>query len=285
MLTTPFQRHDREFLDFLYCYPVISRRSQGLSIGINLSRRKECNFDCPYCQIDRDDIKKSTNEIDLDILKKEILSLITSTLSEELFSHPRFEGTEEYYKILRDISLSGDGEPTTSKYFIKVSEIVLQIIREYRDKEILIKPVVITNGSMLHKDAISSILIEMKELDGGAWVKLDAGTEEEFQLVAESKISYSTIIDNILQFSKKTPITLQTILFYDKNGNESFSTQNMINRLKDLLSKGSQIEYIQLYTLARSTKIKDLKPVSKIRLEEIKSLISKETNIKIGVYP
>jgi wyosine [tRNA(Phe)-imidazoG37] synthetase (radical SAM superfamily) len=285
LLTTPFQRHDREFMDFQYCYPVISRRSQGLSLGINLSRRKECNFDCPYCQIDRDDLKKNTNEIDLEILKKEILSLITSALSEELFLHPRFEGTEEYYKILRDISLSGDGEPTTSKYFMEVSEIVLRIIREYRDKEILIKPVVITNGSMLHKEAISNILIEMKSLEGGAWVKLDAGTEEEFQMVADSKIPYTTIINNILQFSKKSPITLQTILYYDKYGNESFSTQNMINRLQDLLSKGSQIEYIQLYTLARSTKIKELKPVPKPRLEEVKALIHKETKLNIGVYP
>ena len=272
-------------MDYQYCYPVISRRSQGLSLGINLSRRKECNFDCPYCQIDRGDLKEGANEIDLEVLKNEILKLITSALNEDLFLNPRFEGTEEYYKVLRDISLSGDGEPTTSKYFMEVSEIVLRIIREYRDKEILIKPVVITNGSMLHKESISNILIEMKSLEGGAWIKLDAGSEEEFQKVAETKIPYSTIINNILNFSKKSPITLQTIIYYDKNGNESFSTQNMINRLQDLLAKGSQIEYIQLYTLARNTKVKNLKPVSKSRLEEIKTLIYKETQINIGAYP
>lgn len=272
-------------MDFRYCYPVISRRSQGLSIGINLSRRKECNFDCPYCQIDREDLKVSSSVIDLEILKKELLSLISKALSEELFSHPRFEGTDEYYKVLRDIALSGDGEPTTSKYFSQVSDIVLRIIREYRDKEILIKPVVITNGTMLHKSSISDILMDMHSLDGGAWVKLDAGSEEEFIKVADSKIPYSTIINNILQFSIKTPITLQTILFADQNGNESFSPINMINRLSDLLKKGSKIDYIQLYTLARNTKVKDLKPIPKIRLQEVADLINKETNIKIGVYP
>jgi hypothetical protein len=37
----------------VYVYPVISRRAGGLSIGVNLNPDKVCNFDCPYCQVDR----------------------------------------------------------------------------------------------------------------------------------------------------------------------------------------------------------------------------------------
>jgi histidinol dehydrogenase len=33
-------------------YPVYSRRSRGLSLGINLfPDRKVCSFDCPYCEV------------------------------------------------------------------------------------------------------------------------------------------------------------------------------------------------------------------------------------------
>ncbi|MBM3871597.1 MAG: radical SAM protein, partial [Verrucomicrobia bacterium] len=38
--------HTRIYRDFTYVYPVISRRSGGLSIGINLNPDKKCNFDC-----------------------------------------------------------------------------------------------------------------------------------------------------------------------------------------------------------------------------------------------
>ena len=34
-------------------YPVVSRRSKGISIGVNLNPDRVCNFDCIYCQVDR----------------------------------------------------------------------------------------------------------------------------------------------------------------------------------------------------------------------------------------
>ena len=33
-------------------YPVLSRRSGGLSLGVNLfPDAKRCSFDCPYCEV------------------------------------------------------------------------------------------------------------------------------------------------------------------------------------------------------------------------------------------
>ncbi len=45
--------HRRTFRENLYVYAVVSRRSKGISIGINLNPDKICNFDCIYCQVDR----------------------------------------------------------------------------------------------------------------------------------------------------------------------------------------------------------------------------------------
>src|SRR5260370_11596321 len=45
--------HRRTFVDNLYVYAVVSRRSKGVSVGLNLNPDKICNFDCVYCQVDR----------------------------------------------------------------------------------------------------------------------------------------------------------------------------------------------------------------------------------------
>src|SRR5665213_1458021 len=45
--------HPRSYHDNKFVYPVLSRRSRGISIGINLNPDKVCNFDCIYCQVNR----------------------------------------------------------------------------------------------------------------------------------------------------------------------------------------------------------------------------------------
>jgi len=46
--------HRRELDENRYVYAVLSRRSGGVSIGINLNPDKVCNFDCIYCRPYRD---------------------------------------------------------------------------------------------------------------------------------------------------------------------------------------------------------------------------------------
>ena len=46
-------QHQRSFEWNRFVYPVLSRRSKGLSVGVNLNPDKICNFDCIYCQVDR----------------------------------------------------------------------------------------------------------------------------------------------------------------------------------------------------------------------------------------
>jgi len=74
-LQQAYADHSRHWRDFLYCYPVISRRSKGLSIGINLNPDKACNFDCIYCQVDRK-APPSVRKVDLDVLRAELAHLL-----------------------------------------------------------------------------------------------------------------------------------------------------------------------------------------------------------------
>lgn len=43
----------RNFLGQSFIYVVISPRAKGLSIGINMNPDGQCNFDCSYCEVDR----------------------------------------------------------------------------------------------------------------------------------------------------------------------------------------------------------------------------------------
>lgn len=39
-----------------FVYTVISPRARGLSIGVNMNPDKFCNFDCAYCETNRQDV-------------------------------------------------------------------------------------------------------------------------------------------------------------------------------------------------------------------------------------
>src|ERR1700682_582404 len=81
--------HRRTFQDNRYVYAVVSRRSKGVSIGINLNPDKVCNFDCIYCQVDRK-TPPITREVDLPRLGQELEDMIQSAVSGELFERERF---------------------------------------------------------------------------------------------------------------------------------------------------------------------------------------------------
>ena len=73
MRTLDFRDHRRELDDNRYVYAVVSRRSRGLSIGLNLTPDKVCNFDCPYCQVDR---TPGGHAVDPDRLESELAHLL-----------------------------------------------------------------------------------------------------------------------------------------------------------------------------------------------------------------
>ncbi len=63
--------HRRQWRNCRYVYPVISRRSKGLSIGVNINPDKGCTFGCLYCQIYRS-VCRGLSEVHLAILHAEL---------------------------------------------------------------------------------------------------------------------------------------------------------------------------------------------------------------------
>ena len=70
-----FTQHSRSWRKNRYVYPVISRRSKGLSIGVNLNPDTVCNFDCIYCCVDRTK-PPTVREVDLDRLRDELQHML-----------------------------------------------------------------------------------------------------------------------------------------------------------------------------------------------------------------
>ena len=121
-----FTDHRRSLDDNRYVYAVVSRRVGGLSIGINLNPDKSCNFDCPYCQVDRS-IPGGDRQVDVERLGLELDRLLTWVADGSLWDHAPFDTTAPALRRVGDISFAGDGEPTSAAEFEEAVRRVIEV--------------------------------------------------------------------------------------------------------------------------------------------------------------
>ena len=119
-MPTPPQRlnaidHSRDSAGLTYVYPVVSRRAGGVSIGINLNPNNACNWRCIYCQVPN--LTRGTApRIDLSKLRNELHFFLNELINGEFM----LKYVPEEVRVIRDIALSGNGEPTSAKEFDQV---------------------------------------------------------------------------------------------------------------------------------------------------------------------
>jgi wyosine [tRNA(Phe)-imidazoG37] synthetase (radical SAM superfamily) len=104
--------HARLFEQNRFVYPVLSRRSGGISIGVNLNPDKICNFDCIYCQVDRRS-QSETRFVDFGSLLEELRTTLDLVTSGSIFETRKFRTVPSKLRRLNDIAFSGDGERHT----------------------------------------------------------------------------------------------------------------------------------------------------------------------------
>src|SRR3954463_15232443 len=120
MSTLPLHTdHARLFEHNRFVYPVLSRRSGGISIGVNLNPDKICNFDCIYCQVDRRS-QSETHFVETAALIDELRTTLELVTSGQIYETPKFRDVPAHLRRLNDIAFSGDGEPTTYKNFDEI---------------------------------------------------------------------------------------------------------------------------------------------------------------------
>jgi len=246
------QDHRRQWQDCIYVYPVVSRRSRGVSIGINLSLDKQCNFDCVYCQVNRS-ISRTGQPIDLGILAGELRRALQAVISGGLWAEQRFAATPLQLRRVNDIALSGDGEPTCCPAFGDVVRLAADARRENSAGDV--KIVVITNATRLSDAGVRDALPVLTDNNGEIWAKLDAGTEEMFQRINRPReaITLPDICRNIAAAARIMPVVIQTLLFrLDDQPPSPTEIDAYCDRLRELLAAGGRIRQVQLHTIARA---------------------------------
>ncbi|MCD4825905.1 MAG: radical SAM protein [Phycisphaerae bacterium] len=245
--------HRRQWRDCSYVYPVISRRAGGLSIGVNLSIDKRCNFGCLYCQIDRR-IERPAMEVIIPQLRRELDAALTAATTGSLWQEDRFAETPADMRRINDIAFSGDGEPTRLETFDLAVQAAADAIHQHSLAG-KVKIVVITNSSLLVSPQMRRALKILNEMNGEIWAKLDAGTEDFFQQVNRpaAGLNLANICDGIREASTACPLTIQTLFFrLDSQPPSRDEINAYIDRLRHIIDTGGRIRLVQLHTIARS---------------------------------
>ncbi len=242
-------RHERLFATNRFVYPVISRRSGGLSIGVNLNPDKICNFDCIYCQVDRT-VQGLTRFVDLPAMLVELEQTLEAAVSGRLFQHPDFEGVPPSLRRLNDIAFSGDGEPTSHRNFDQVVAASAEVKRRLGLDRV--KMVLITNASQFHRPHVQHGLEILDANQGEIWAKLDAGSENYFGKVERTTVKLARILENITGAACQRPLVIQSLFMrIDGESPDDAELTAYCQRLREIVSAGGRLKLVQICTVAR----------------------------------
>ncbi len=291
--------HARLFDHNRFVYPVLSRRSGGISIGVNLNPDKICNFDCIYCQVDRTR-QSETRFVETDALVAELRTTLDLVTSGAIYESEKFRDVPSHLRRLNDIAFSGDGEPTTYKNFDEIIEKCAAVKREIearmtsderQNSSFVIrhssfKLVLITNASMFHRPHVQRGLEILDQNNGEIWAKLEAGTDAYYQLIDRTPIPFRQILDNITAAAQVRPLVIQA-LFMRVAGEPPPPAElaAFCDRLNEITTAGGQLKLVQIYTIARRPTESYVTPLSDAEVDTIVALVENRTGLRaIGYY-
>ncbi|MCA9245999.1 MAG: radical SAM protein [Planctomycetales bacterium] len=275
-------QHERLFASNRFVYPVLSRRSRGISLGVNLNPDKVCNFDCIYCQVDRTR-QSETQFVEIDALIRELETTLGVILRGELFATDKFRETPPELRRLNDIAISGDGEPTTYRNF---DEIIARCAEVKQRLGLLdVKMLLITNASMFHRPHVARGLRLLDENQGEIWAKLEAGTQDYFRLIDRTPIAFRQILDNIAAAARDRPIVIQSLFMRvhgDAPGKEELLA--FCDRLQEIVTTGGQIRLVQVYTVARRPAESFVAPLTDAEVDAIVAMVRQRTGLEAAAF-
>jgi wyosine [tRNA(Phe)-imidazoG37] synthetase (radical SAM superfamily) len=238
--------HSRDSAGLRYVYPVISRRAGGVSVGINLNTNNACNWRCIYCQVPNLELG-SAPPVDVEQLEKELRGFLYELLHGDFIQQRVPEGARR----IHDIALSGNGEPTSAAEFVQVIEVVGKL-RQELSLPATIKLVLITNGSLMHRDNVQQGIRLMAQCNGEVWFKLDRATAQGMHLVNNTRQNMAKVQRNLVTAIELCPTWLQTCWFaMDGVAPDEQDEDAYLEFLAGLLHENIRPQGVLLYTLAR----------------------------------
>jgi wyosine [tRNA(Phe)-imidazoG37] synthetase (radical SAM superfamily) len=275
-------RHSRAWEANRFVYPVLSRRSRGISVGVNLNPDKVCNFDCIYCQVDRSE-QSETRFVETRALLTELEAMLRLVTSGELYAAPRFASTPVALRRLNDIAFSGDGEPTTYRNFDEIMAACAAVKDRLGLAEV--KMVLITNASMFHREHVRRGLEILDAHQGEIWAKLEAGTEAYYQLVDRTPIPFRQILDNIAEAARARPLVIQSLFMRVRGEPPSAEELSAFcDRLNEITARGGQLKLVQVYTVARRPAEDFVAPLADEEVDAIVGLVNARTGLPAAAF-
>jgi len=158
--------------------PIPSRRF-GISLGVDLSpSKKQCNFDCLYCELEG---AKTVDSMDTYPSVNEIITAIKDSFS----NHPKIDV----------ITLTANGEPTLYPH---LNELIDEI-NKIKDNS---KTLILSNGSTIYKKDIFNALLKLDTVK----LSLDCISEKCFKKLDRNhkSIEIDKIVPSMVEFSLQT---------------------------------------------------------------------------------
>ena len=229
--------------------PIPSRRF-GISLGIDLSpSKKQCNFDCLYCELEA---AKTVSKMDeypsvIDIIKE---------IKKNFEIHPKIDV----------LTLTCNGEPTL---YPKLDELIDEINKIKGNTKTLI----LSNGSTIYKKDIFNALLKIDIVK----LSLDCISEKYFKKLdrVNSSVETQKIVPAMVEFSKKTKNDFVIEILFVKDLNDKEDEISLLH--KSLIQINPT--RVDIGTIDRPPAYK-VKPISYEFLEEIANIF-KNINVNI----
>ncbi|MDN5126525.1 radical SAM protein [Aliarcobacter butzleri] len=192
--------------------PIPSRRF-GISLGIDLSpSKKQCNFDCLYCELEG---AKTIDKMDTFPSVDEIIKAI----KESFINHPKIDV----------ITITCNGEPTL---YPKLSKLIDEINKIKGETKTLI----LSNGSTIYKKEIFQALLKIDIVK----LSLDCVSEKCFKKLdrQNKSVEIEKIVPSMIEFSQKTKkdFVLEILFVKDVNDKDE-EIELLFNAVKQINPK------------------------------------------------
>jgi len=264
-----------------FLYLVISPRARGLSIGVNMNPDKHCNFDCPYCEVNRS-LPAGEQSLDVDVMAAELQATLALASDGRLRELPCYRNAPDELLKLRHVALSGDGEPTLCRNFVEAVHAVIHVraLRKYP----FFKIVLITNATGLDLPQVQQGLKFFTAQDE-IWAKLDASTQAYMNQVNRPDCSLDKLLANILLTARRRPVVIQSLFpLLNGQGPRAQEVEQYAQRLKELKENGAQIALVQIYSATRPTPHSECGHLPLKSLSRIAQAVRHATGLKTEVF-
>ncbi len=239
--------HSRDRVGYKYIYPVISRRSGGLSVGINLNTNNACNWRCVYCQVPNL-TRGSAPPVNLKKLQTELEVFLRNILSGDFYKAEKIP--KELQKI-QDIAISGNGEPTTADEFEQVVDVIefvlnnLSLLNET-------KCVLITNGSLVNRSYVQNGLKKLALINGEIWFKVDSATADGVDRINQASGNELSTLKRLDIAANHCRTYIQTCVFtYEGEKPSEVDKKAYIKLLQEAIDRNIPLKGVFLYGVER----------------------------------